>query len=149
MDKKLVRTGVPQGSILGPLLFILYLNDLTEFIQDCSVSLYANDTALYIELMLTLKLELCTVNEWLAANKLTLNVNKTNHVIFGKPRQLADTPYFMLSIDIKPLSRVTNTKYLGVTLDEGINFNKHIEIVHAKSVNRLGLLTRAREFLDQ
>ncbi len=145
-EKKLITTGVPQGSILGPLLFILYLNDLTEFIQDCSVSLYTNDTALcyssdsYIELMLTLKLELCMVNEWLVVNKLTLNTSKTNYVIFGKPHQLADTPQFNLTIDDKPICRVSEMKYLRVTLDQNLNFNKHVKIVHAKSINKLGLL---------
>ena len=104
-EKKLVKTGVPQGSILGPLLFILYLNDLTDYIQDSAISLYAGDTALYvtsasfIELMLTLKVELSMVSEWLAANKLTLNIAKTKYVIFGKPRQLTDLPNYYLTIN--------------------------------------------------
>ena len=150
-----VMTGVPQGSILGPLLFILYLNDLTDHVQDSAVSLYADDTALYvssdsyIDMMLTLKVELATVSEWLAANKLTLNIKKTKYVIFGKPRQLQDMPYYNLEINNEPIHRVQYMKYLGVTLDENLNFNKHIDIIHAKSVNKLGILRRSREFLDR
>ena len=154
-DKRLVSTGVPQGSILGPLLFILYLNDITDYIQECNVSLYADDTALYtssnscIDLMLTLRLELAMVSEWLAANKLTLNVAKTKYVIFGKNRQLTNLPNFNLRINGETLKGVPEMKYLGVTLDANLSFNKHIEIVHAKAVNKLGMLRRSRDFLDR
>ena len=107
-----MTTGVPQGSILGPLLFILYLNDLTDYINECKVSLYADDTAMYassnsyIDLMLTLLLELAVVSEWLAANKLTLNITKTKYVIFGKNQLLANTPNYNLQINGQSLSRV-------------------------------------------
>ena len=89
------------------------------------------------------------VNEWLAASKLTLNVNKSKYVIFGKPHKLSKTPNFDLCINNQRLDRVENMKYLGVTLDENLKFNKHIEIIHVKSVNKLGSLRRARQFLDR
>ncbi len=97
-DKMSVKTGVPHGPVLGPSLFILYLNDITDHIQEYAMRLYADDTALYasstsyIDLMLTLRMELSVVSEWLATNKLTLNVLEMNYVIFGKPRQLMNTP---------------------------------------------------------
>ena len=80
------------------------------------------------------------VNEWLSANKLTLNINNTKYVIFGKPNKLTQTPHFNLTINNEPISRVSEMKYLGITLDEHLNFNKHTEIIHAKAVNKLGLL---------
>ena len=77
-------------------------------------------------MMLTLKVELSTVSEWLAANKLTLNIAKTKYVIFGKPRQLTNLPNYNLTINNQQIERVQHMKYLGVTLDASLNFNKHI-----------------------
>ena len=80
---------MPQGSILGLLLFIIYINDLDKYLNECRVNLYADDTALYteassyVEFMLNLRLQLSVVSEWLRANKLTLNTKKPKHVIFG------------------------------------------------------------------
>ena len=80
--------GVPQGSLLGPMLFILYINDLEKNLEISKVSLHADDTALYIQartqagIMLELRLELSVVHEWLKPNKLTLNVDKTKYMTF-------------------------------------------------------------------
>ncbi len=133
-------------------MFILYLNDITDYIQDCDVSLYADDTASsnsYIDLMLTLRMKLSVVSESLAADKLTLNVAKTKYVIFGKNRQLANTPNYNLQIVGQTLNHVLHMKYLGVTLDGSLNFNQHINIVHGKAVNKLGMLRRSHDFLDR
>ena len=78
------RTYDAPDIIVGPLLFIIYINDLSKYVIECYVNLYADHTALYssnksyVELMLTLRIELATVQHWLYANKLTLNVKKKN-----------------------------------------------------------------------
>ena len=88
-DPLVNRCSVPQGSILGPLLFILHISDLNDYLTESRIGLYAGDNTLYyssnspVELMLTLKIELAMVYEWLKANKLTLNVKKTKYIIFG------------------------------------------------------------------
>ena len=84
-----VLCGVPQGSILGPLLFISYINDIIEYLMGSRINPYVDDTAFYyssdniIDVMNTLKSEMVLVGEWLRANKLTLNIAKTKFVIFG------------------------------------------------------------------
>ena len=126
-----INCGVPQGSILGPLLFILYINDLYTFLTDAAVSLYADDTALYtsaktqIEIKLTLQIELTVVCEWLKANKLTLNANKTKHVIFGTKHHMTTKPDLKLHVGQDKISRVTSMKYLGVILDDHLTFDEH------------------------
>ena len=84
-----VQCGVPQGCILGLLLFIIYINDLTEFLAEARAKLYADNIAVYlsspsyINLILGLQIEMETSFEWLKANKLTLNLNKTKFMMFG------------------------------------------------------------------
>ena len=149
-----VVCGVPQGSILGPLLFIIYINDMAEYLDQCQVSLYADDTAMYygcrsqVDLMLTLRIELSTISEWLKANRLTLNVSKTKFCIFGTRPRLNNLANFDLSIDNQVIERVNQVKYLGMILDENLNFNAHIDYTIKKASSRLGAVRRARKFLD-
>ena len=85
---------VPQGSILGPLLFIVYINDLNTFLTECKLSLYVDHTATYasshsyFDLILSLQIDMATVGEWLKVNKLTLNVLKTKTIILGTQKRV-------------------------------------------------------------
>ena len=89
-----VSVGVPQGSILGPLLFSIYLNDLSAQLRNTTVTLFADDTALYcssdsaLELESMLNKDLETLGEWLHRNKLTLNVTKSKFMLIGGSRKL-------------------------------------------------------------
>ena len=86
--------GVQQGSILGTLLFIICINDITKCLTECSAKLYADDMAIlangtdYIDIMLSLQIEMANVIEWLRLNKLTLNVKKTKFMLCGTPQKL-------------------------------------------------------------
>ncbi len=149
-----ISCGVPQGSILGPLLFIMYINDLVDYLVTCKASLYADDTALYtsadsqVEIMLNLRIDLSIVYEWLNANKLTLNTSKTKYIVFGNKSNLTVKPDLNLTIGGKPIERVSSMKYLGVILDEHLTFDEHIQYILFKSSKKLGILRRSKEYLN-
>ena len=148
-----MKCGVPQGSILGPLLFIVYINDLSVYLNECRVSLYADDTALYatsesyIDLMLALRIDMATVTEWLKLNKLTLNVGKTKLMIFGSQRKLNRINEVKLELNGVNIERVETFKYLGITLDQCLTFESHIQYVYNKCCARLGMLRKAQNCL--
>ncbi len=133
----------------------MYINDITKYLTDSKASLYADDTALYcnadtqVELMLTLRVELDMVCEWLKANKLTLNAAKTKYVVFGTKRKLQTKPDLKLKMGDCSIERVTTMKYLGVMLDDHLTFNDHIDYAHNKASKKLGILRKSREYLDQ
>ncbi len=113
-----VQYGVPQWSILGPLLFIIYVNDLEEYISKCKVNLYAYDTVvyysspLYIELVLAMRIELENVNKWLRANKLTVNVSKTKYLVMGSKNKLKQMNDISPKLNNEAIERVHEFKYL-------------------------------------
>ncbi len=103
----------------------------------------------HIELLLNLRLELAVVSEWLKANRLTLNTKKTKFVVFGSRHRLRQVPVLNLSINGEKLEQVEHMKYLGVILDNYLTFDQHVEYIHGKAVKKLGIVRKAREFLDR
>ena len=97
--------------------------------------MYADDTALYttaktqIQIKLNLQIELTIVCEWLKANKLTLNSNKTKYVIFGSKSNLTTKPDLNIYVGAAKIERVSAMKYLGVILDEHLTFDEHITYI--------------------
>ena len=102
-----------------------------------------------IELMMNLNIDLSTVSEWLRANKLTVNVNKTKYVVFGSRHMLQDKPDLNLKISGQKIERVSVMKYLGVLLDDTLTFEDHIQYVVDKATKKLGILRKSREFLPR
>ena len=136
-----VTCGVPQGSVLGPLLFIIYTNDLPNALRDSSCILFADDTTIYQSstnintIVNKLSLELDHLTDWFRANKLSLNVAKTNYMIFTKTQDTL--PVITLKLGGETINRVENTKFLGVHIDNNINWCKHIQ--HCKNKMSSGL----------
>ena len=122
-----VAFGVPQGSILGPLLFVLFINDLPTAISKCNILLYADDAVVFAAdkdikiLEETLNAELDEVNKWTLSNFLFINKRKTKFAIFGTDARLSKaTDTVVIKIGDYEINRVYDFKYLGIVLDDSL-----------------------------
>jgi len=150
-----INIGVPQGSILGPLLFILYINDLPNIIdKNCKVVLYADDTALFYasndpdKIQTVLNDQMNKVGNWLKKNKLTLNVKKTNLMLIGTSQRLTKYKNVQTYVNGEELCRVSNCKYLGVWIDDNMTWNVNTEKLCNKISKRIGIIRQLRSCLD-
>ena len=139
---RVIETGVPQGSILAPLLFIIYMNDIHTVSDSLNFILYADDTTLSSPMCsfssgcdgdvervsILINLEFNKIADWLAVNKLSLNVQKTKLMIFHYRQRILtenDIPRFMINNAI--IERVTEFNFLGLTVNEYMNWNSHTQ----------------------
>jgi hypothetical protein len=140
--------GIPQGSILGPLLFLIYINDLHNAVTDTEPILFADDNTLAYasntlqSLFSTINRSLVELNSWLVANKLTINTSKTNYILFKN--NLSITPHPILFINNIPIKQVTEAPILGVTIDQNLSFKSHIASLRKKLASSLFIFARIR-----
>ena len=148
-----IKCCVPQGSILGPLFFILYINDLPNVSQLIELLLFAGDTSIFYShsnpntLESVLNNELKNIEVWLRCNKLSVNVKKTTYLIL-KPWQKKCNHNFSISLGDQLLTQTNATKFLGVYIDEHLTWKDHISYLCKQISKSIGMLFRSRFYLS-
>jgi len=137
-----VTCGVPQGSILGPLLFLIYVNVMSALVQN-KLLLYADDSAIYVSgkniptVEKALSEDLMSVSHWLVDNKLSLHLGKTEFIVFGSMQKLRSQSSLNVTCNSTPISSSSLVKYIGVHIDQHLSFTTMAESVIQKANARL------------
>ena len=155
-ESREIKYGVPQGSNLGPLLFLIYINDLPNVSPTMFFILFADDTNVFYSHKSLQKLnqivneELGLMAEWFSANKLTLNLDKTNFILFKSHRKIGSSEDLLkLSVNGMPITKVNSIKFLGVYVDQHLAWKEHINAISVKIAKNTGILRRVSHLLPE
>ena len=145
---KQIKCGVPQGSILGPLFFLLYINDMPDCLQNSNPSLYADDTVIsasshdFDELVAIINADLENIRKWMISNKLQVHPKKTKYTFIGSPYNLIHKiSDHHISISNTPIARIDKFSCLGVNMDEQLSWGSHIDHICSKVGAGIGFST--------
>jgi hypothetical protein len=141
-----INYGVPQGSVLGPLLFLIYMNDIQYAVPDAKLKLFADDTNLFLHNSDSVKLfsvaNACMVqlSEWFNANRLSLNLNKTCYSLFGPTHKVRTGLELYISGEV--IQNTECCKYLGILIDCGLKWQEHINYIYNKIIKFTSIFTK-------
>jgi len=147
-----ISTGVPQGSVLGPLLFLLYVNDIYNAVSEGKLKLFADDTNIFFynknlaDLYNKANVSLSELSKWFTANRLSLNIDKTCYSVFGILKN--DLQNLQLKINGKPISNVDDCKYLGILIDSKLTWQDHIDGVYKKIIKFTSIFYKIRQYVN-
>lgn len=147
-----INNGVPQGTPLSSLLFILYLNSVVNYVKQCHINMFADDILLWIEsddlqaAVNKINGDLDQICSFFKMMKLKLNINKTKFMIIGERNPDVQID---LKIGNEKLERVTRMKYLGVVIDDQLTFKEHCEYLEKKIAKKVGFLSRIRNRVNR
>ena len=151
-----INCGVPQGSVLGPLLFLIYINDIASVSQDYKIRLFADDSNLFVFHENVIKLFeisnclLTNLNEWFLVNKLSINLEKTNYMLFkptAKLLQNVERLNLQIKIGDVLIKRTSSVKYLGIIMDENLTWCEHLDYLQKKLMKFVGIFYKRRKVL--
>ena len=150
---KNINNGVAQGSMLSTHEFSLFVNDLLNLNLNGKVQMYADDTVVMLaasdinELIAKMQEDIRKIDTWLKENKLQLNTKKTNYIIFNKHKQYNPDRIPTISLDNNIITNVTETKYLGLIIDNKLNWHQHIHKIKNKITPIIFTLFKLKHFL--
>ena len=156
-NNEIVINGFPQGSILGPLLFLLFINDLPFYTEEVTTDLYVDDTTLYytgksiIEIKNKLQHSLISLHSWCKGNGMALNTSKTKvtFITTKQKRIHLDIDELSLKYENTKLNEISGDKILGVRKDNCLTFTGNIDNIAKKITSNIWLLSKLKRFLNK
>ena len=153
-EERTITCGVPQGSILGPLMFLVFINDIKDIFVNAKFQLYADDTVIYSSgksvenIRENLQMNINKFANWCEINRLTINTKKTKVMTFGSRYNIKKSQNCEFSVNGEILHNVPTFRYLGINLDQTLNFNYHLKNVVNVISHKLYIFSKLRRFLD-
>lgn len=141
-----ILTGVPQGTVLGPILFNIYINDMSNICPELKCIHYADDTTIYVagpnvrQLAEQMNSGFLLISEWLSGNRLILNGSKTKSLLISNTRSGADLPPILIGGSV--IANADSLKFLGVHIDAKLKFKDHVDMVCSKMSRSIGIIRR-------